>query len=167
MAANKPKRNKTYKPRPIILNAIEFVRGGYKPVRQENLQKLALNNHGAMAAIAEGRGDLEHWKQLTGAVNIALIMCEMGIAPEYLPLANLAQDALVAMGKRNLQIGRWVFKADELKVLNELFEVHEAQLAAARVIDIERATDIVKERLRGRCGIRDVDWGDSMVKEAA
>lgn len=58
------------------------------------------------------------------------------------------RDVMMAVRERYFQIGRFVLKGDELQAVTTAFEVHDAQLEAARVIDVERAADEVVRRVR-------------------
>ena len=59
-------------------------------------------------------------------------------------------DALHAVGKRGVANGRFILKADELKAMNLVMEIHDAQLDNTTVNDMEKAMDIVNQEYRAR-----------------
>jgi hypothetical protein len=110
-----------------------------------------------MSNMARGVGDKEDWDRIVGAINIALIMTEQGSAPDHVGLLKQAQAALIEVGKRAVKNNmRFLFKGPELGVLNDAMEVHDLQLQTARAIDIDRAADEVKKRVRHKIGSTNV-----------
>jgi hypothetical protein len=47
-----------------------------------------------------------------------------------------------------MDYGRFVLKGEEMNALNNAMEVHEAQLEALRIIDLERAYDEIQRRIK-------------------
>ena len=148
MAKPKPKRCKPYKPKYVAVNPMSTFLGGMSGDHAEHLQKLNLRNHGAMAAIVQGRGDLDSFNLVTGALNMANVMCEMGIGNEFREAMIAARDAMIEVGKRAVRTGKFLFKGDELQILNNAMSCHDAQLENIRAIDIERAANEVVRRVR-------------------
>ena len=142
------KRTKKYKARDVIQNPLNFFLGGLKRIGGEHLTELNSKNHASILAITQGRATKEHFDQLTGMVNMALVLTEMHFNNEYLAMLYESHDALHALGQRYLKIGKFVFKAEELNSMNSAIEVHEAQLDVLRVIDVERAYDEIQRRLK-------------------
>ena len=63
-------------------------------------------------------------------------------------ILRAGQDALEQLGKRYLKLKKFVLTGDERNALNDVMDVHEAQLKALRVVDIERAYQEIQRRLR-------------------
>ena len=59
-------------------------------------------------------------------------------------------DALHAVGKRGVESGRFILKADELNAMNLVMEIHDTQLQNTTVRDMEKAMDIVSAEYRAR-----------------
>lgn len=146
------KRTKKYQgPKYIARNPMVTFFGGMSDTHAEHLQKTNIINHGALAALSQGRGGKEEWDRLVGAVNIANIMCEQGIGDEFREATIAAREALVAVGIRSIKNGgRFLFTGDELRVMNEALACHDAQLENSRAIDIDRAASEVERRLAHR-----------------
>lgn len=142
------KRNKAYRPRTVVQNPLNYFLGGLKKLDEEHLTELNLKNHAAVVSICQGRGTRDDWDKLVGMMNMALVLAETHFDLQYHELLIAGRDALQAIGKRWLTLRKFVFRASELQALNDAIEVHEAQLAALRVIDVERAFDEVQRRVR-------------------
>lgn len=84
-----------------------------------------------------GRMTRTSWDQVAHAINAArLLALDKDLGKEYMPLLDAARDALVAIGRRAVaNSDRFVAKAEELKILREFAELHEAQLEAATTGD--------------------------------
>lgn len=147
--ASKPKRDKKHRPR-AVHNPVDFILSGLKRVDGELQTDLNARNHAAMQALVQGRGTRDSWDQLVGAINMANVLCEQGIGNEYRDQMLAGRDALAQVRVRYDERGVFVFKADEMQAVNLALEVHDAQLEAARVVDIERAGAEVLRRIRYR-----------------
>lgn len=150
MAANKKPR-KAYRPKPVRIDPVGYVLTGMMPLDQvgDELVTLRVKNHGALAALTQGRATNDDFNMLISALNVteALMMQDMGT--EYSPDLRAGQAALTAIGQRRKQIGRFVLRADEMKVLNLAMDVHDAQLEICTVAQIERAILTVRKTVLG------------------
>jgi len=69
----------------------------------------------------------------------------MEVGTAYATDIRKGQDALFTVATRGAKLGRFVMTGDEMKAINELFEIHDAQLEIATIKDIDRAIEIVKK----------------------
>lgn len=162
----KAKRNKKYQgPKYVAKNVMSTFFGGLSGDHADHLRRLNIRNHGAMAAIVQGRGDRASWDLLVGAVNMGNVMCEQGIGDEFRAHMIAGRDALLEVGKRALKSGRFGFTGDELKAMNLALECHDAQLENIRAIDVERASDEVLRRIRH--GVNTTNVRAELEREAA
>lgn len=159
------KRTKKYQPKFTSKNPINDFFGGLSGVHADHLQRLTIRNHSAMAEMVQGRGQREHWDLLVGAINMANVMCEQGIGDEFRGATIAARDVLCEVGKRAIKTDRFLFKGDEIKVLNEALACHDAQLENIRAIDVERAADEVTRRILN--GINTTNVRAEVEREAA
>lgn len=146
------KRTKRYAgPKYVAKNPMITFLGGMSGQHYAHLQNTLLANHTAMSNMARGVGDKNDWDRLVGAMNIALIMTEQGIGPEYEATMVAAREALVDCGKRAVKNHhRFIFNGDELQALNEAMDAHDLQLKSVRAIDVDKAAQEVERRLRHR-----------------
>lgn len=145
MAANKKPR-KAYRPKPVRIDPVGYVLTGMKPVGAvgDELIMLRLKNHGALAALAQGRATNEDFNMLISALNVteALMLQDMGA--RWMPQLKAGQDALRAIGERFKTIKRFVLRGEEMQALNLAMDVHDAQLEICTVAQIERAIHLVR-----------------------
>lgn len=149
----KPQKKRTKKyggPKYIARNPMETFFGGMSGVHAEHLQKTNLINHAAMQAMVQGRGSKEMWDRLVGAINIAIVLCEQGVGPEYREQLVAGMQALLDCGVRSVKKDRFAFTGDELRIMNEALDIHDAQLVNIRAIDVDRAAAEVVRRLNHR-----------------
>lgn len=142
------KRKKYTGPKYVAKNPLKTFFGNMSITHGEHLQTTLSVNAAAMQAIMQGRGDKEHWDRLVGALNVALVMSESGIGPEYRQDLIAGREALLACGVRSVKNDRFLFNGNEIAILNEALEIHEAQLVNSRSIDVDRAAAEVVRRLR-------------------
>ncbi|WP_371763363.1 hypothetical protein [Massilia sp.] len=150
MTKPKKPRNKTYRPKGTCDNPLGIF-GGMGQTHADHLRRIQTLNHLAMADMAQGRGTREQWNRIVGAVNIANVMCEMGIGDEFRQATIAARDALLELGKRAVRNDdRFVCTGAELTAINLALDCHDAQLENVRAIDVDRAADEVARRVRHR-----------------
>ena len=154
------KRSK-YKPKGVILDAMSWVKSGMKPVAQtgDAITTLKLRNHGAMAALTKGEATRQDLDILISCMNITEAYWRMGIGVEYKEIVSAGLAALRSVGKRGVESGRFILKADEMAALNEAMELHDAQLEVSTVKEMERALDIVIQEIKHKRAVP--------IKEAA
>ena len=154
------KRSK-YKPKGVILDAMSWVKSGMRPVAQtgDAITTLKLRNHGAMAALTKGEATRQDLDILISCMNITEAYWRMGIGVEYKEIVSAGLAALRSVGRRGIESGRFILKADEMAALNEAMELHDAQLEVSTVKEMERALDIVVQEIKHKRAVP--------IKEAA
>lgn len=145
------KRSK-YRPRQILLNPLGYVLEGMTPVSQHEqyLVELKIKNHLAMSTLTKGlatRGDID---TLIATVNIVEALYRLGFGREYADVVKDGLDALRDVGKRGVESGRFILKADEMNALNLVMELHDAQMDIITIKDMDKAVALVKEEFRQR-----------------
>lgn len=144
-------RKKYQGPKYVARNVLTTFFGGMSTTHEDQLRLLTGKNAAAMAAMMAGQGTRENWDTLVGFSNMAIVLCEQGIGPEYRVQLVAAHEALKECGKRAFKNNmRFLFTGDEMKVVREALEIHDAQLTNIRAIDIDRASFEVNRRLRDR-----------------
>lgn len=149
----KPKRDKPHRPKTITLNPLNYFIGGLKKVDPEMLVEIHCKNHESIRSIMTGTGTVEQYTQMTSFINMALILEVEHFDGTYRKLIEAGHAAGHAVGCRYLKLNKFVFRAHELAAINNTIIIHEAQMEMLRIIDIERAYDIIKERDRTGKGV--------------
>ena len=141
-------KRKAYRPKPVHGNPLTYMFSGLMRIDPHELVELRLKNLKAIVDVTTGQANCETWNKITGCVNISLILTEYGIGQDYHDDLVAGREALISMGRRYLEHDRFGFTGEELRTINLMMEIHDAQLEIARVIDIERAVMEIDRRLR-------------------
>jgi hypothetical protein len=157
----KKPRNKKYVPKPVNLNTIDRVISGFVKIGGSHLQTLLIKNHAALANMTAGRGTKNDFDLLAGAINMAVVMSELGTGEQYAKIIMSGQDALHSCGKRFIKHGKFAFTGDELRAINDAMEIHDSQLAASRAFDVEAAYNEIHRRLRLNINTRKITERDA------
>ena len=143
------KRSK-YRPKGILPDPVTWVMAGMKKVDEISAgTTLKIRNHDAMNNIRLGNGTRRDVDAVIDAMNVAEALAKRGVGADWMPEIRDAQDHLLALAKRGVQNGfRFIMRAEELNALNLGMEVHDAQLDAVTVRELEQAMNDVMEILR-------------------
>jgi len=145
------KRSK-YKPKPVIINNMTYVMSGLQPLvnMKDVMLKLQIKNHFALEALRLGDATKEDIDTIISAFNITEALAKFDIGAEYKVEIKEAQDALYECAKRGLNNYKFIVKGPELKAINYAMQVHDMQLEASTVKDIEMATDYVNKMITSK-----------------
>ncbi len=105
----------------------------------------------SLEAIRTGRATEQEFHTLAACINVSLVLCERGVAADYMPAVKLAQAGLLRLFKRGNSAGRWVFDGPGMHDVMHGIDLHEAQLAT---VTRKEAADAMREV------IRRIDRGD-------
>lgn len=146
------RKRSSYRQKAIRADNMGWLMAGFAPVREHGkAMTLKIRNHQALASMTAGAGCREDIDILIAAMNIAeALAITADLGSEYRAEITAAQDAIVSMGKRGLDKGRFLFTGPELTAMNLGMEVHDAQLDACTVAQLERAMDFVVREITAR-----------------
>jgi hypothetical protein len=117
---------------------------------QAETMTLVMKNHAALEEITKGRGNKGHIDTMIVAMNMteALAMVREDLGSDWRTEIRAAQDALFTMAQRGLAKGRFVFTGPELQAINLAMELHDAQLDACSVDELQQAITLSKRIIR-------------------
>lgn len=143
------KRSK-YKPRHVLANPVAYVMESITPVAKHDsyLLDLKIKNHGAMVSLTRGQATRADMDILIAMSNMIEALWTMGFGKHCEAVMCDGQAALIAVGRRGLDTGKFILRADEMAALNLMMDLHDAQMDVVTVGDIERAVDVVRKRER-------------------
>ncbi len=120
------RKRSSYRPKPVMRDAVGYVIAGLRPVAsaREEMLLVGLKNHGAVEAVRTGQATREQANFLVNAFNLANALACMGQGADWLPEIEEAQAALLAAGNRP----RFGFTGPELQAVNLAMQVHDAQM---------------------------------------
>lgn len=145
------KRSK-YRPRRVLLNPVGFVLESLTPVAKHDsfMVDLKIKNHGAMATLMQGRAGRTDIDVLIQMANITEALFRLKFGAEYGDVVAAGLEALRAVGRRGAESGKFILRAPEIAALNDLMELHDAQMDVIVLKDMERAIELVhKEYAKG------------------
>ena len=146
------KRSK-YRPKGQLPDPVSWVLAGLKPFTSVSLSAdLRIKNHDAMDILRRGDATRDTIDVLIGAFNMceAYVMLRPELGADWREEIGAGLDALHAVGKRGVETGRFILKAEELKAMNLVMEIHDAQLENTTVRDMEMAMEIVSKEYRAK-----------------
>lgn len=138
------KRSK-YRPKGVIYDTMNHVLSGMKIVGSIGAgTTLKIKNHDALDNIRKGLGTRADIDVLIGAFNITeALALKSSLGDEWRDEIRAAQDALLELGRRGAETGKFILRGPELTTFNTAMEIHDAQLDACTVSELERAIDYV------------------------
>lgn len=144
------KRSK-YRPKGLILDTMLYVSSGMKKVGAISAgTTLKIKNHEALESVRKGEGTRQDIDTLISAFNITEALAMMRIGDDWKDEIRAAQDALLAVGRRGVETGKFILRGPELTTFNLAMEIHDAQLDACTVSELEKAIDIVNSIVRAK-----------------
>lgn len=140
------KRSK-YRPKPIRTDVMGYVLESMTPVAQHGstLLDLKIKNHDAMLSLTQGTATPGDMKMLTSMANMSEGLRRLGIGVDFINEVREGTESLVAIVSRCESVGNFVARAREMTALNTLLALHDAQLEAATVADVEKALAVVRK----------------------
>ncbi len=148
------RKRSSYRPKGVRLDNLSWVKAGFQKVG--TLPKagvgLKIKNHVALETIMRGDGDRLAIDDLIASMNIAeaLYKINPALGLDYATEIKAAQDAIYSLGKRWLDTGKVVFTGPEMMAVREAMNVHDAQLDACTVKEMEKAIDLVNTVYRNK-----------------
>lgn len=138
------KRSK-YRPKGVIYDTMNYVMSGMKVVGAISAgTTLKIKNHAALEQVRQGLGTREDIDVLICAFNITEALAMMRIGDDWKDEIRAAQDALLAVGRRGVETGKFILRGPELTSFNLAMEIHDAQLDACTVAELEKAIEVVE-----------------------
>ena len=138
------KRSK-YRRKHVLINTLGYVLESLTPVSQHDsyLIDLKIKNHMAMTNLTQGKATKEDMDCLISMNNIVHALLRMGHGTEFKQYMDAGREALLDVCSRGAATKRFLCRGPEITALNELLELHDAQLDVITIRDMEKAIDLV------------------------
>lgn len=141
------KRSK-YRPKQKIDNPVAYVLSGFKRVDEaasDIISTVRLCNHLAIERLLKGEGKRSEMGDIMMAFRIMHELANIGLGKDWFPEILAAQAAIESVRVRGEAKGdRFLFTGEELKAVNLGMEIHDAQLDACTVAQMEQAIKALK-----------------------
>ena len=139
------RKRSTYRPKPIICNPLNHVLTSVTMVsaHKSYLVDLRINNHGALAAMTQGRADRKDIDVIIGMGNVCEALSRLGFGSEYGSVISAGTEAIYQIAARGIPTNRFIMRAQEINALNDLIELHDAQMEVITIRDMEKALALI------------------------
>ena len=145
------RKRSRYKPKGVRLDVMTWIKQGMQPMATHpEAVTLRLRNHAAMDEIVRGCGTRDHCDAVIAALNMTEALAMLRIGEEYRQDINAGQQAMLEMCRRGLERDRFLFTGPELQAVNTAMEIHDAQLDACTLAELEKAISIVEHTVRAK-----------------
>ena len=145
------KRSK-YRPRRVLLDTMAFVQESLTPVAKHDnyLLDMKIVNSMAMASLMKGTATKRDMEVLVAMSNIVEALYELGFGRQYQNVATEGRYAILSIVYRAVERLRFVPTGEDIKRLNTLMELHDAQMDVITIADMERAIALAKRRIAAK-----------------
>lgn len=147
------KRSK-YRPKGVIVDTMRHVITGMQRLddadSRHHALTLRLKNHASLEAMFKGKGTRDDIDVLIASMNVAEALAIHGLGDQFRAEITAAQNAIYAMSRRGIERQRFLFTGPEMQQMREGMEVHDAQLDACTVAQLERALSFVEREIRAK-----------------
>jgi hypothetical protein len=145
------KRSK-YRPKGVRLDTIGYVTESLKPVAKHDsyLLDLKIKNSEAMVALMRGTATKADIDILIAMSNIVEALYQLGFGSDYKNVGIDGREALLQIVHRATETKRFTPTADQIKALQFLMELHDAQMDVITIKDMERALDFARDQFRNK-----------------
>lgn len=139
------KRSK-YRPKGVRIDTLGYVMESIKPVSKHDsyLLDLKIKNSEAMVALMRGSATRTDLDALIAMSNIVEALYQLGFGADYKDVAIDGREALLQIVNRASTSGKLILNAEQIKALQNLMELHDAQMEVITIKDLERALAFAK-----------------------
>lgn len=128
-------------------NAVMRILSKNKPMDNSHQLNVGLAYYEAFKSLCSLDAKEEDFHTLAFAINISLILIEMGYGEEWIDQIKAAQAGLMRCLKRSIDSGKWGLDGDAMTALRIGMELQDEQLKIAKQPEIAQALKILQERV--------------------
>lgn len=145
------KRSK-YRPRVIITDPVTYTIASVQPITKYGsyILDLKIKNHDAMSALLYGKATKEQIDMLISMTNVCEALYRLGFGRDYKDVVAKGLEALYQVSSRGFETNAFVCRLPEVAAMNELMELHDAQMDVITVRDMEKALALVHQEFKLR-----------------
>lgn len=145
MAANKRPR-KQYRPRPVNPSAIVDAFAAHLPMATDKQQDVSLVAHQSLTALTSGKGTEFDSDALAVAMNLSMLLTEIGVGREYQAVAIAGQEAVARCKARAERSGKWGLDGPGIAAIEHALELHDQQVEIATQAQMSAALREMRRR---------------------
>lgn len=149
-------KKKAFRPRWAKMNTLEIVAERIRPTSKQDTWMLdrQLKAAAALEALTHGTAVRDHISDLIASHNMSVALQKFKMGDEYRRITLASADALLAIAERFTRNGKYMATGLEIKALQELLELHGAQLEATTVGEVQRAYEFAMNVRRSKGGTK-------------
>ena len=152
------KKRSKYRPKGVIQNPLAYVLEGMMPLKEHtSMSMVEIKNHSAMYELIRGQATRKQMDILIAMHNICDALVRQGIGDDYKDCLSRGRKALYDVCCRGATTQKFVCKSEEISALNDLMELHDAQLNVITVKHMERAVQIVQSEIKAKKALEILD----------
>ncbi len=142
------RKRSSYRPKGVRMDNLSWIKSGFAKVG--TLPKagvdLKIKNHIAFESLLKGEATRDHVDVMIAALNMAEAMYRVNpeLGRDYSEEIRKAQDAILTMSRRGAFKNKFLFTGEEMNAVRQGLEIHDAQLDACSVRQMEQAIDMVR-----------------------
>jgi hypothetical protein len=146
------KSRKAYRPRGYLVNPLHVLNAAQQqvdPLVESEIRDLQVHAHVSLKSIETGHGEENDIMRLAIVSNIALILSEHGLGPDYIPEVKEAQRHIVALQDRWNTSGHAVLTGPGIIAIRRMLELYDAQLEQPELTTqgMARALRVIHDRM--------------------
>ena len=143
------RKRSSYRPKGVRLDTLGYVKESLKRVASHDsyLLDLKIKNSEAMLALMRGEATKGDMDTLIAMSNIVEALYRLGFGSEYKEVGIGGREALLNIVHRAVTTKRFVPTAEQIKALQLLMELHDAQMDVITIKDMERALALAKNEM--------------------
>lgn len=143
------KRSK-YRPRPILTDPVAFTIESITPVskHQNYLLNLKIKNSESMLSLMRGTATRDDIDTLVNMSNATEALYELGFGREYKDVCVDGRVAILNIVYRAQKHGKFTPTGEEIRALNMLMELNDAQMDVITVGDMIKAIALVNQKIK-------------------
>lgn len=116
-------------------------------IRPQEIRTVNTQYWMALDEVKRGNGNQKAMAYLITAMNMACVLTELGLGTEYQPTVISALEGLHRSMVRAEENGVYRLDGDAVRTIQEMLEVHDAQMEHATHREIEAAKRMIDERI--------------------
>jgi len=147
------KPRKKYRPKLNLKDPVGYLIEGLQSIRSKGriLLELQVKNSSAMTSLMRGGATRRELGVLIEMSNVAEALQVGGFGAQYKEVAIQGRMALIAITDRATRVGKLVPAGPDIAALNDLMELHDAQMDVITVKDLQRAIAYATDQIaRGK-----------------
>lgn len=129
-----------------LINPLAFL-GQRARLDDEQQRAIGIAYHMSLQAMLSGDGTEQAWATLSCTLNLALMLCELGIAANAIQTIKLAQEALLRSRSRAERTGTWALDGEGIRILQAALTIHDEQISRCTRQQIDAALNEVHRRV--------------------